>query len=281
MKFGLNVVPVHPQQLGEVAVLAENLGYESLWLGEHIAVPYEASGGYPGGKPPFKPDSHFVEPFATMAYLGGITRTIRLGTGVAIFPARPPIHLARLIATADVLSGGRVSLGIGTGWLRDEFEISLSTFEDRGPRLDEQLEILDRLFNDERPEFHGEYYDMPAIGFEPKPIQRPHPPFLIGGTADVALRRAARRGDGWYGGGGSPESAVKTLDRLRELRAEYGRTGEFEITMILGWGQGFDADLIAQYEDIGVHRLVATPWPRSSQAIEGMTQFARDAGLSS
>jgi probable F420-dependent oxidoreductase len=220
-----------------------------------------------------------VEPFAALSFIAGITKTIRLGTGVAIFPARPPIHLARLIATADVLSGGRVSLGIGTGWLRDEFDISLASFDERGPRLDEQLEILDRLFNDARPEFHGSYYDMPAIGFEPKPIQRPHPPFLIGGTADVALRRAARVGDGWYGGGGSPDAAVKTLNRLHKLRRDYGRTGDFEITMILGWGQGFDADLVAQYEDIGVHRLVATPWPRSSQAVEGMTQFASDAGL--
>lgn len=279
MKFGLNLVPVYPTQLGAVAVRAEALGYESLWVGEHVAVPYESSTGYPTGRPPFKPDSHFVEPFSTLAFLGGITSRVRLGTGVAIFPIRAPIHLARAIATADVLSGGRVSLGIGVGWLRDEFDIAGAPWNHRGRRLDECLAVLDALFNDERPEHHGQFYELPAIGFEPKPLQRPHPPFLIGGFVDAALHRAARIGDGWYGGSGAPEEAATTIARLHELRASYGRSGPFEITMLLGWGEGFDADRVDQYSAAGVDRLVVTPWRRSSEAAEGIEAFAAAAGL--
>jgi probable F420-dependent oxidoreductase len=274
------MVPVRPAQLGEVARLAEDLGFESLWVGEHVAVPYEASGGYPGGKPPFRPDSHFVEPFSALAYLAGVTTRVRLGTGVAIFPIRAPIHLARQIATVDVVSCGRLSLGIGVGWLRDEFEIAQAPWDRRGARLDECLQILDALFNEERPGHHGEFYEMPEIGFEPKPIQRPHPPFLIGGGSEAALRRAARIGDGWYGGGGTPEQAAEWVRRLADMRAEAGREGDFEITMISGWGAGFDADLVAGYEAAGVHRLVVTPWERSSMAREGLEAFAEAAGLS-
>lgn len=279
MKFGVNLVPVKPTQLGEVARLAEDLGFESLWVGEHVAVPHESSGGYPGGRPPFKPDSHFVEPFSTLAYLSGITHRVRLGTGVAIFPIRSPIHLARQIATVDVVSGGRLSLGIGVGWLRDEFEIAQAPWDARGARLDECLEVLDVLFNDERPRHRGTFYDIPEIGFEPKPLQRPHPPFLIGGTSPAALRRAARVGDGWYGGGGTPEQAREVTTRLGQLRAELGRVGDFEITMLLGWGAGFDPDLTAAYESAGVHRLVVTPWERSSMAVDGLAAFAKSAGL--
>jgi probable F420-dependent oxidoreductase len=280
MKFGLNVVPVYPTQLGEVAVLAEALGYESLWVGEHVAVPFESRGGYPGGRPPFKPDSHFVEPFTALAYLGGITSRVRLGTGVAIVPIRSPIHLARQLATADVLSGGRISLGIGIGWLQDEFEIAYAPWDNRGKRLDECLAYLDAVFNAERPEYHGEFYELPPIGFEPKPIQRPHPPFLIGGSGEAALRRAAASGDGWYGGSGSPEDAAATILLLQRMRSELGRSGPFEVTMLLGWGEGFDSGRVGAYEAAGVDRLVATPWTRSSHARDGIVAFAEAAGLS-
>lgn len=277
MRFGLNVVPVYPFALPDVAMRAEKLGFESLWVGEHVAVPYDVPGGYPGGRPPFRPDSHFVEPFVTIAHLAGVTSSIRLGTGVAIFPLRSPLHLARTIAATDVFSNGRLSLGIGVGWLKDEFDIVGQPWEHRGQRLDECLQVLDRLFNDERPEFHGRFYELPAIGFEPKPVQRPHPPFLVGGSSPAALRRAARVGDGWYGGMQSPADAETIIGQLHQMRTELEREGPFEITVIAAWGAAFDRAVVDSYEAVGVDRLVVTPRPRSSRVVEGMEAFAAAA----
>jgi probable F420-dependent oxidoreductase len=282
MQFGLNVVPVRLEQLVAVAQLAEQLGFESLWVGEHVLTPVEIAGGYPGatGKPPFAPDSRFVEPFAALAHLAAVTTRVRLGTGILILPLHSPLAIARSIATVDVLSGGRVSLGLGVGWMREEFDALGQDFTTRGRRTDEMLEVLDTLFTESRPSFDGEFYRLPEMGFEPKPVQRPRPPFLIGGSSEAALRRAARYGDGWYGGQDPPERTADVVARLRRLREEYGRAGEpFEITVLTGWGQGFDGDLVAGYEQAGVDRMVATPWARSREALAGIEAFAQAAGL--
>ena len=281
MQFGLNVVPVRLEQLVQVAQRAEQLGFESLWVGEHALTPVEIAGGYPGatGKPPFAPDSRFVEPFATLAHLAAVTSRIRLGTGILILPLHPPLAIARSIATVDVLSGGRVSLGLGVGWMREEFDAVGQDFTTRGRRTDEMLQVLDVLFTQERPRFDGEFYRLPEMGFEPKPVQRPRPPFLVGGSSEAALQRAARYGDGWYGGQEPPEEAASVVTRLRELREEHGRAHlPFEITVLTGWGQPFDADLVAGYERAGVDRIVATPWSRSREALAGIEAFAGAAG---
>jgi len=281
MRFGLNIVPVRPAELGELAARAEELGFESLWAGEHLLTPVELGDGYPGGrKPPFAPDSRFTELFATLSFLASVTRRVRLGTGVLILPLHPVVPLARAIATVDVFSGGRLTLGLGVGWMREEFAAVGQGFTDRGRRMDEMLTVLDRLFGADRPSFEGEFHHLPPMGFEPKPVQRPHPPFLIGGSSAVALRRAARVGDGWYGGQEPPGALGPVVAELNRLRAEYGRDGEsFEITALLGWGQEFDAGLVRAYAEAGVHRLVVTPWARSREALAAIDRFARSAGL--
>ncbi|MCW2580830.1 MAG: putative F420-dependent oxidoreductase, Rv2161c family [Blastococcus sp.] len=282
MQFGLNMVPVRLEQLTEVARRAEQCGFESLWVGEHVLTPVELSYRYPGatGKPPFLPDSRFTEPFATLAHLAAVTSTVRLGTGILILPLHPPVGIARSIATVDVLSGGRVSLGLGVGWMREEFDAAGQDFTTRGRRMDEMLQVLDLLFTQERPSYAGEHYQLPAMGFEPKPVQRPRPPFLIGGSSEAALRRAARYGDGWYGGSEPPEQAAAVVAELHRLRAEYGRDdGPFEISVLTGWGQTFDADLVAAYEEAGVDRMVVTPWARSREALAAVEQFGAAAGL--
>ncbi|WP_067652455.1 LLM class F420-dependent oxidoreductase [Nocardia harenae] len=285
MHFGLNMVPVRLTELTEVAQRAERLGFESLWVGEHILTPVSLDLAYPGGdgKPPFAPDSHFTEPFATLAHLAAVTTRVRVGTGVAILPLHAPLSLARSIATVDVLSGGRLSVGLGVGWMREEFEAVGQDFATRGKRLDEMLAIFDALFTQERPSYTGRFYSLPEMGFEPKPVQRPRPPMLVGGSSEAALRRAARAGDGWYGGQQGPEEVAGIVRRLHELRAEYGRPADepFEITVLTGWGKGFDAEVIAGYEAAGVHRVVATPWRRSREAIAGIEEFAAAAGLAS
>ena len=284
MQFGLNMVPVRLEELTEAAQRAEQLGFESLWVGEHVLTPVELRQAYPGsgagGKPPFAPDSRFTEPFATLAHLAAVTTRVRLGTGILILPLHAPMTVARSIATVDVLSGGRLSLGVGVGWMREEFEAVGQDFGTRGRRMDETIAVLDELFGRSRPNFDGEFYVLPEMGFEPKPVQQPRPPVLIGGSSDIALRRAARIGDGWYGGSQSPEEVVDVIARLHSYRQDYGRTHlPFEITVISGWGKGFDAESTAAYEEAGVHRIVVTPWRRSREALDAIEAFAQAAAL--
>jgi probable F420-dependent oxidoreductase len=282
VRFGLNIVPVRPAELGAVAVRAEELGFESLWAGEHVLTPVRLGGAYPGpgGRPPFSPDSRFLDPFSTLTYLSAVTARVRLGTSVVILPLHSPAIIARAIVTVDVLSGGRLSLGVGMGWMREEFETVGQEFTNRGRRADEMIDFLDRLFTEHRPAFHGEFYHLPEAGFEPKPVQRPRPPLLIGGATPAALRRAARSGDGWIGGHQAPQQVAETVAELRRLRARNGSDARpFEITVLTGWGQQYDADLAAAYAAAGVDRLLVTPWARSSEAMNGIERFARDACL--
>jgi probable F420-dependent oxidoreductase len=282
MKFGLNVVPIRLDELAELGSRAEVLGFESLWVGEHIVTPVELRHAYPGapGRPPFLSDSRFIEPFTAIGFLAAATRTIRLGTGVLIMPLHSPLPLARAVATADVLSGGRLSLGVGVGWMREEYEAVGQEFGNRGRRLDEMLTILRRLFTEERVSYAGEHYQLPEMCFEPKPVQQPGPPLLIGGSSPAALRRAARFGDGWYGGQETPDQVASIVAELRRLLAQQGRADHpFEVTALTPWGHSFDAELVRAYADAGVDRLVVTPWARSRQAGTAIDQFSRDAGL--
>ncbi|MCP9948251.1 LLM class F420-dependent oxidoreductase [Actinomadura madurae] len=282
MQFGLNIVPVHPGELSKVAIRAEELGFESLWSGEHVVTPTVLRHSYPGrtSKPPFAWNSRFLDPLATLTFLAGITSRVRLGTGVLIMPLHDPATLARAITTVDVLSGGRLSLGIGVGWMREEFDATGQEFRNRGRRTDEMIMLLDTLFSEETPSFAGEFYSMPEVGFEPKPVQKPRPPLLIGGRAPAALRRAARDGDGWYGSLESPDEIRSILAAVHTMRAEHGRADlPFEVTAIMGWGKGYDRELVESYAAAGVDRLVVTPWTRSRQAMEAIERFAADAGL--
>ncbi|HVW45203.1 MAG TPA: LLM class F420-dependent oxidoreductase [Amycolatopsis sp.] len=282
MRFGLNIVPVRPAELGKVATRAEELGFESLWTGEHVLTPTVLRHDYPSstGKPPFASNSRFLDPMGTLSFLAGITSRVRLGTGVLVMPLHDPATLARAVTTVDVLSGGRLSLGIGVGWMREEFDATGQDFGNRGRRTDEMITLLDTLFREETPSFAGEFYTMPEVGFEPKPVQRPRPPLLIGGRSAAALRRVARDGDGWYGGLDSPAEVETVLAEVNRLRAGYGRADRpFEVTVITGWGKGYDHGLVESYAAAGVDRVVVTPWARSGQAMEGVERFALDARL--
>lgn len=277
MKFGLNFTPIYPADMADLARLSEDVGFESLWIGEHVIVPFEEVPE--GDRANFRADSRFVEPWVALSHLAAVTSTVRLGTCVAVIPLHSPFHLARAIATADVLSGGRISVGIGVGGIPAEYRAVGEEYHNRGARMDEMLAVWERLFNDERPEFHGRFYDIPPSGFEPKPVQRPHPPLLMGGFGDAALHRAVEVGDGWFGGSPSPDLAAETIGDLRRRRAEIGRD-PLEITLLTGWSRGYEADLVARFEEAGVDRLVVTPWTSSRAAREGIEQFAEAAALS-
>ena len=276
MKFGLNFTPVYPAQARDLAVLADQTGFESIWIGEHVLVPFD---GVPeGDRANFRPDSRFVEPWVALSHLAAVTSTVRLGTCVAVLPLHHPVHLARSIATLDALSGGRVTVGAGIGMIEAEYRAVGEDFKTRGARLDEMIKVMDVLFSDPRPEFHGRFYDFPPSGFEPKPVQQPRPPLLLGGYSEAALRRCVEVGDGWFGGSPTASSAAETIAALQRRRSATGRP-PLDITLLSGWGKGFDADLVASYEKAGVNRLVVTPWTSSRAAGEGIERFAAEAEL--
>jgi len=257
-KVGLNIVPVTPDRLVEAAQVAERLGYDSVWSGEIIVSPFERQTAYHTGKAPFRSDTAFLEPFVALAAIATATTTVRLGTGIVVLPVRDPFLTARAIVTLDVLSGGRLEVGAGVGWMKDQSDIMRRAFSTRGLCMEEFLDVLDLLFTEDRPEYHGSFFDFPPVGFEPKPVQRPRPPLLLGGTSEVARRRAALRGDGYYGNAASPAIARDLLATMRAERAAAGVQGPFgysAVSMRMPSAESLD-----ELAEAGVERVVVTPW---------------------
>ena len=162
MKFGLNFTPVYPGEMAGLARVAEDAGYESLWIGEHVLVPFDAVPE--GDRGNFRANSRFLEPWVALAHLAAVTSTVRLGTCVAVLPLHHPVHLARAVATVDVLSNGRVSVGAGIGLIPAEYSAVNEDYGSRGARLDEMIEVMNVLFREAEPEFHGRYFDFRAFG---------------------------------------------------------------------------------------------------------------------
>lgn len=268
---GVNLSPVAPEALSAAAVLAERLGFESGWIGEHIIVPARSDSASPyAGHPAVLPHLRFYEPFVALAHLAARTRSLRLGTGIALLPLRDPFLTGRAIATADVLSGGRLLIGVGAGWLAEEFEVMNVPFASRGQRMDEALQLLDRLLTERDPWHSGALWQLPASGFEPKPAQRPRPPILVGGASPAALRRCARLADGWYGSRHTPEEVAAVGATLADLR---GEPMPLTVAAVDGAAPG-------EYADAGAERLIVTPWARPSEWRAGLEGAAERLGLS-
>lgn len=185
----------------EVAEAAEANGFDSVWMPEHLIFPVEMPPNYsytPDGYPPMQSDTPAFDPFVVLGAVASRTTDIRLATGVFILPLRHPIAVARSVVTLDRISGGRVILGVGVGWLPDEFHIVGQDFHNRGRRTDEMIQLMRKLWTEDTIEFHGEFYDVPPVKFAPKPVNKQAGiPIIVGGTSPGALRRAGRLGDGW------------------------------------------------------------------------------------
>jgi probable F420-dependent oxidoreductase len=275
MKFGLPLFGVKPADFAAVAQAAETAGFESLWIPEHLVFPAEMPATYPyteTGQPPVFPGSPLYDPWVTLAYMAAATERIRLGTQVYILPLRHPLVTARAFTTLDVLSRGRAVLGIGVGWMEEEFELAGQEFATRGSRTDEIIEILHRLWTEKEIHHRGTHYDLGPLRFEPKPAQKPHPPIEVGGASPAALRRAARLGDGWQAIGDLDVEAIgASVKGLEEMGAKAGRTGPFEITTPSALGATLDA--VRRYEDVGVTRLSLGPPFRRGMTVEDVTDF--------
>ena len=258
----------------DITVEADRLGFESVWFPEHLVLPVAMSRSPHAGQdhPPIPPDVPVYDSLVYLGYLAGRAPRIRLGTHVFNIGLRHPFVTARAVQTLDVVSGGRVELGIGASWLEEEWQAVELDFATRGRRVDEAVEVCTRLWSEREVAHHGEFFSFPAVMFEPKPVQQPRPPIHVGGESDAALRRAARLGDGWIGIVQTPESIAAPVERLRQLREEAGR-GDARFEVSVG-GPVATRDDVERWTDAGVDRLIVAPWERSADAIDGMRRFA-------
>jgi probable F420-dependent oxidoreductase len=297
-----------PDQVLTIAVTAEKLRYSSVFVTDHIVLPasttrstypYSPTGQFPGGS-----RQDYLEPLAMMAYLARATSRLRLGTSVLVVPYRHPLLVAKMLATIDVLSKGRVILGAGVGWLREEFEaVGAPAFEDRGSVTDESLQLMRAAWSTDPVSFAGRHYKVQDIHALPKPAQRGGIPIWIGGHTDAAVRRAGRLGDGWHPIGQRPpamllpdEYAAKA-DRLRAAAREAGRdpasiTLSLRVPMAVRPArakapagdrplfQGTATDVagdVQTYADLGVSHFVFDPTvPDLKDVLASMRRFAED-----
>jgi len=261
--YGINLgACARPDVAARVAQACESLGFESLWTAEHVVLPDPQ-------KPPspVPPGTELLDPAVALAFVAALTERIRLATGIVILPQRNPVVLAKEFASLDRLSGGRLIFGVAAGYLEAEFRAIGAPFAERGARTDEYIDVIRELWTSEQPSFAGETIRFSGIQSRPLPVQRPCPPFVIGGQSDAALRRAQLRGDGWYGFALDPKATAAILERLRKAGAGIARERPpLELTITPPPGR-FDAELVARYAELGVHRLVPIGLGRSADEL--------------
>ena len=274
-----------PERLGIIARKGEEFGFDTLLTGDHILVPKNISSVYPyteGGEFPGSGSGESMEQITLLSYIAGQTSKIRLVTSVLIVPHRNPLIAAKSLATLDLLSEGRLVVGVGVGWMREEFQaLGLPPFEERGAVTDEYIRAFKVLWTEDDPHFQGKYISFDDISFLPKPVQKPHPPIWVGGESRPALRRTAELADGWYPLGsnptfpmGTPEQLKAGLERLAGYAERFGRdpstietiyrTHQFELLkqaagpdrLPFVGDAGQIAGDIRQYQDMGVTSMI-------------------------
>ena len=312
MEFGFGIPTRGPlakrDSIARLAERGEALGFTHLAIPDHIVVPRDISSRYPyneSGRFPGTDTGECLEQLTLIAWLAAVTTRARLLTSVMVVPHRNPVHTAKIVATLDVLSQGRIVLGIGAGWMAEEFEaIGTEPFRDRGRVTDEYLEAFKVLWTSETPRHEGEFVNFSDIVFLPKPVQRPHPPIWVGGESTAAMRRTVRHGDAWYPIGTNPRHPFNSLDRLRAgtrklhaLAEEHDRDPN-DITLTY-WANWYDesktltledgtrhlftgnaeaiASDICDLRDLGYHHLLFN-FQRDSleHSLDAMERFARD-----
>jgi probable F420-dependent oxidoreductase len=242
-----------------VARIAEEVGFTGVFVSEHVFYPQKLASKYPyspDGTPVFSAETPWLDPWVQIAAMAAVTKTLRFVTGVYILPLRHPLEVAKAVASAALLSHDRVGLGVGAGWMREEFDVLGREFQGRGKRLDEMIAVLRKVWAGGMVEHHGTYYDFPPLQMSPAPSTAP--PILIGGQSEAAFKRAARLGDGWVGSGHAPDQVLGVMARLNELRRQAGREREpFDAVLVLS--APADVNQLRRFEDAGVTSLVS--WP--------------------
>ena len=263
MKFGImfaNAGPAaQPEHAVALAQLAEEAGFESLWTVEHVVVPVGYESQYPysrDGRMPGGEEVPIPDPLVWLTYVGAHTTRINLATGILILPQRNPVVLAKEVATFDVLTGGRAILGVGVGWLKEEFDVIGVPFDERGVRTDDSIEALRALWAPGQSSYSGRFSSFAPVHSLPKPVRPEGVPIVVGGHSEAAARRAGRLGDGFFPARGDLDKLPGLLDVMRKAAVDAGRDPEaIEITT----GGAMDVEGAKRYADLGVDRLVIPP----------------------
>ena len=251
--FGLNMgVFTNREAILRLARTAEDAGFESLWTGEHVVV---VDPQVPPS--PVPPETPMVDTIATLAFAAAVTERIKLGSGIILLAQRNPVVLAKELAGIDVLSNGRLLFGIGVGYVKQEFDVIGVPYEERGARVTEHIEAIRALWTQDKPEFEGQFTQISGVQSNPRPIQQPHPPFVIGGMSPPAFRRAVAQGDEWYGFFQDLDATANCIKGLREAAKRVERPASLgELDISITPPGAVDLDMVKRYEDLGVSRLV-------------------------
>ena len=260
MKFWQAITWAETEQLTEIARFAEEMGFHGLMSGDHAVYPESIVPNYPyseSGVPPMQPDDEYPDQTAIFAAMAAVTSKLLFTCGVYVLPLRNPHEVARASATLAILSDNRFILGVGIGWMKEEFDIYGVDFHQRGKITDEIIEVLQSLWSGQMVEYHGAHFDFPRVQLSPAPST--HPPIYVGGSSEIALRRAARVGGGYIGAGTAPDDVGPLLQRLNELRQEYGRD-HLPFEAMIGISASPSLTLYQRLADKGLESTVAPPF---------------------
>lgn len=280
MKFGLIPVNigVQPEQMIGLAQLAEGSGFESVWTFEHVIVPVDYESKYPyneSGKMGGPPETIFIDPLLALTAVAAATKTLKLGTGVNILSQVNPLYMAKQAASLDYISGGRFMLGVGIGWLREEFEALGVPFERRGARFDDYVVAMKKVWSGEVVEHQSDFLNWSGFKSYPLPAQKPHLPVVIGGATGKIYQRIARHGDGWFAPMGDPKELAAALENLKAAcDAENRDMSEIEITCM--WPGMGGKDFIGALEEVGVSRVVTPLFAFGENPVEGIQKIAEE-----
>ncbi len=257
MNIGISTFPTdYSVDIAILARSAEEMGFESLWVPEHPILPVNADSPWPGSADGVIPKVYadIVDPFVALGRASAVTSSIKLGTGICLVPERNPLLLAKEVATLDMYSGGRFLFGIGAGWHREETEIMGGDFAHRWTQTKESVLAMKSLWTDVESEYHGKYYDFPAVYSFPRPTQRPHPPVYLGGMASNVFKRVVEWGDGWMPNRVTPEDISAGRQKLNDLASEAGRDPSSINVSV--FGQPADRALVFGLFEAGADRVM-------------------------
>ena len=283
MKFTCSLAFTDPTHYLECARVADACGWDAIVVSDHVVHPEKIETPYPyteDGAPRWEAPAPWPDPWVTIGAMAAVTERIRFLTAVYVMPMRNPFSVAKAVGTAAVLSGDRVTLGIGAGWMEEEFALLEQPFGRRGARMDEMVEVMRKLWAGGMVEHHGEFYDFPRLQMSPAVEQRI--PIYSGGISKPALRRVGRVTDGWISDLHTTAELEELIGELRSQRAEYGRADE-PLDVVAACSDAVDVDGYRKLADIGVTHLQTMPWvfyghdPSSLEGkLEGLKRFAGD-----
>jgi hypothetical protein len=260
-----------PSMIKDFGRRAEDIGLDSIWMGEHGALFDKNTFGYPSskdGRIPVPEGGGMLDVTAAFGFLASVTSTIRFGTGIALVPQRNPIYTAKEMCTLDWLSDGRIDFGIGVGWNKEEIEACGYGWEDRGERCDEFLEAMRRMWTEPVVDFDGKWVKFQTLRMDPKPIQKPHIPIILGGYVDASFRRAVQFGAGWYGFNRDVAGMKTMLERLDAAFAKAGRTRGKDFQIIVTPPMGMALDDMLEYADLGVDRVIVNLGSQRAERVD-------------